>query len=156
MMEFFAENGQTLLVAIGEHIFLSLISLALGILVAVSFGILLSQFSNVWNVFIGIASVLLTIPKLALLDLMVSILGVGKIPSIVALFIYSLLPILRNTYLGMTEIDPTLTEAAKGMGMSTSQVIRKIQLPLAVPVIMAGIRLRSEERREGKGCKAEG
>src|SRR5699024_8779241 len=109
MIEFLDENGQTLLVAIGEHLFLSLISLALAILVAVPLGILLSQFPKVANVIIGIASVLQTIPTLALLALMVPILGVGKIPSIVALFIYSLLPILRNTYLGMTEIDPTLT-----------------------------------------------
>src|SRR5699024_8038917 len=123
MIEFFAENGQTLLVAIGEHIFLSLISLALGILVAVPFRILLLQFPKVGNVIIGIARVLETIPILALLALMVPILGVGKITSIVALFISSLLPILRNTYLGMTEIDPTITDAAKGRGMSTTQVI---------------------------------
>src|SRR5690625_1220418 len=141
MMEFFAENGQTLLVAIGEHIFLSLISLALGILVAVPLGILLSQFPKVANVIIGIASVLQTIPTLALLALMIPLLGVGKTPSIVALFIYSLLPILRNAYLGMVGVDPNIVDAAQGMGMSQSQVIRKVQLPLAIPVIMAGIRL---------------
>jgi len=141
MMEFFAENGSELFTAIGEHIFLSLIALVLGILVAVPLGILLSQFPKIADVVIGVASVLQTVPTLALLALMVPILGVGKLPSIVALFIYSLLPILRNAYLGMTGVDPTLVDAAKGMGMSTGQVIRKIQLPLAIPVIMAGIRL---------------
>jgi osmoprotectant transport system permease protein len=140
-MEFFANEGSALVTAIGEHIFLSLVSLALGILVAVPVGILLSLVPKVANVVIGIAGVLQTIPTLALLTLMVPLLGVGQLPSIVALFVYSLLPILRNTYLGMTEVDPNVIDAAKGMGMSTSQVIWKVQLPLAVPVIMAGIRL---------------
>lgn len=141
MMEFLANEGDTLLRLIGEHIVLSLISLGLGILVAVPVGILLSQFPKIANVVIGIASVLQTVPTLALLALMVPLLGVGQIPAIVALFIYSLLPILRNTYLGMDGVDPNLLDAAKGMGMSTGQVIQKIQLPMAVPVIMAGIRL---------------
>lgn len=141
MMDFFANQGEALIIAIGEHIFLSLVALALGILVAVPLGIWLSQVPKIANVVIGIASILQTIPTLALLTLMVPLLGVGKLPSIVALFIYSLLPILRNTYLGMADVDPNLTDAAQGMGMSKMQVIRKVQLPLAIPVIMAGIRL---------------
>lgn len=141
MTEFFASHGDELLTAIGEHIFLSIVSLALGILVAVPLGILLSQTPRFANVFINIAGVLQTIPTLALLALMIPLLGVGKIPSIVALFIYSLLPILRNAYLGMVGVDPNVVDAAKGMGMTTGQVIRKVQVPLATPVIMAGIRL---------------
>lgn len=141
MMDFFANQGEALLIAIGEHLFLSFIALTLGILVAVPLGIWLSQVPKIANIVIGIASVLQTIPTLALLTLMVILLGVGKIPSIVALFIYSLLPILRNTYLGITGVDPNLTDAAQGMGMSRLQVIQKVLLPLAVPVIMAGIRL---------------
>lgn len=82
-----------------------------------------------------------TIPTLALLALMIPFLGVGKVPAIVALFIYSLLPILRNTYLGMSNVNPDLLDAAKGMGLKRMQIIRQVQLPLAVPVIMAGIRL---------------
>jgi osmoprotectant transport system permease protein len=141
MIEFFANEGDTLLRLILEHIGLSLISLGLGVLVAVPLGIILSQFPKIANVVIGIASVLQTVPTLALLALMVPLLGVGAMPAIVALFIYSLLPILRNTYLGMADVDPNLLVAAKGMGMSTGQVIQKVQLPMAVPVIMAGIRL---------------
>jgi osmoprotectant transport system permease protein len=72
---------------------------------------------------------------------MIPFLGVGKVPAIVALFIYSLLPILRNTYLGMSNVNPDLLDAAKGMGLKRMQIIRQVQLPLAVPVIMAGIRL---------------
>ncbi len=141
MMEFFANQGEALVIAIGEHLLLSFVALALGIIVAIPLGIWLSQVPKIANIVIGIASVLQTIPTLALLTLMVILLGVGKVPSIVALFIYSLLPILRNTYLGIAGVDPNLTDAAQGMGMSRMQVIRKVLLPLAVPVIMAGIRL---------------
>ena len=141
MMEFFANQGEALVIAIGEHLLLSFVALALGIIVAIPLGIWLSQVHKIANIVIGIASVLQTIPTLALLTLMVILLGVGKVPSIVALFIYSLLPILRNTYLGIAGVDPNLTDAAQGMGMSRMQVIRKVLLPLAVPVIMAGIRL---------------
>lgn len=141
MMEFFANQGQALFIAIGEHILLSFVALALGVLIAVPLGILLSQAPKVANVVIAVAGVLQTIPTLALLALMIPLLGVGFVPSIFALFIYSLLPILRNAYLGMVGVDPDIVDASKGMGMSTSQVIRKVQLPLAMPVIMAGIRL---------------
>lgn len=141
MMEFFANQGQSLFIAIGEHILLSFVALSLGVLIAVPLGILLSQVPKVANVVIAVAGVLQTIPTLALLALMIPLLGVGFVPSIFALFIYSLLPILRNAYLGMVGVDPDIVDASKGMGMSTSQVIRKVQLPLAMPVIMAGIRL---------------
>jgi osmoprotectant transport system permease protein len=82
-----------------------------------------------------------TIPALALLAFMIPIFGIGALPAIVALFIYSLLPILRNTYLGMDDVDPTLKDAAKGMGMTSWQSIFKVELPLAAPVIMSGVRL---------------
>lgn len=141
MGEFLASYGSTLLSAFGEHIYLSIISLTLGIAFAVPIGIILSQTDKTASIVMGIASVLQTIPTLALLALMVPLFGVGKIPAIIALFIYSLLPILRNTYLGMNSIDPMVVDAAKAMGMKRIEVIRKIQLPLATPVIMAGIRL---------------
>lgn len=141
MMEFLEQNGSQLLVLIGEHLSISLISLGLGILIAVPLGIVLTRFSKVADVVIGIASIFQTIPTLALLALMIPIIGIGRVPAIVALFIYSLLPILRNTYIGMNEVSPTAKDAAKGMGMTALQSITKVELPLAMPVIMAGIRL---------------
>lgn len=90
---------------------------------------------------IAIASMLQTIPALALLAFMIPLFGIGSIPAIVALFIYSLLPILRNTYLGMEDVNGTLIDAAKGMGMTSWQSIYKVELPLAAPVIMSGVRL---------------
>ncbi|MER2292754.1 MAG: ABC transporter permease [Aerococcus urinaeequi] len=141
MQEFFASQGSEVIRLLWEHIYMSLISLGLGVIVAVPLGIFLSQVPKVANVVISIVSVLQTIPTLALLALMIPFLGVGKVPAIVALFIYSLLPILRNTYLGMSNVNPDLLDAAKGMGLKRMQIIRQVQLPLAVPVIMAGIRL---------------
>ena len=141
MQEFIASQGSEVIRLLWEHIYMSLISLGLGVIVAVPLGIYLSQVPKVANVVISIVSVLQTIPTLALLALMIPFLGVGKVPAIVALFIYSLLPILRNTYLGMSNVNPDLLDAAKGMGLKRMQIIRQVQLPLAVPVIMAGIRL---------------
>lgn len=141
MIEYLQANGATLLEKIGEHFFISLSGLALGILVAVPLGMLLVNTKKLSQIFISLCSVLQTVPSLALLAIMVPIFGVGKTPAIVALFIYSLLPILRNTYLGMVSVDPALLDAAKGMGMTRTQVILKVQYPLALPVIMSGIRL---------------
>ena len=141
MQEFIASQGSEVIRLLWEHIYMSLISLGLGVIVAVPLGFFLSLVPKVANVVISIVSVLQKIQTLALLALLIPFLGVGKVPAIVALFIYSLLPILRNTYLGMSNVNPDLLDAAKGMGLKRMQIIRQVQLPLAVPVIMAGIRL---------------
>lgn len=141
MMHFLSVYGWQLLYKTWQHIYISAISLGLGVIVAVPVGILLTRAKKVANVVISIASMLQTIPTLALLAFMIPIFGIGAIPAIVALFIYSLLPILRNTYLGMDGVSPTLRDAAKGMGMTNWQSIIKVEVPLAAPVIMAGIRL---------------
>ncbi len=101
MIAFLQQYGSQLLLKTWEQLYISAISLALGMLVAVPLGIILTRFLKTAKVVIGLASMLQTIPSLALLALMIPILGIGKLPAIVALFIYSLLPILRNTYLGM-------------------------------------------------------
>lgn len=141
MLEFLEVNGATLLEKIGEHLYISFSALVLGILVAVPLGILLTNTKKLAQFFISFCSILQTIPSLALLAIMVPLFGVGKTPAIIALFVYSLLPILRNTYLGMIGVDEQLLDAAKGMGMTRYQIIRKVQFPLALPVIMSGIRL---------------
>lgn len=140
-MTFFQNFGGQLLVKIWQHLYISGISLGLGVLVAVPLGVLLTRFKKIAGGIIGLASVLQTVPAMALLALMIPIFGIGSKPAIVALFIYSLLPILRNTYLGLEGLDPSVLDAAKGMGMSQLESIRLVELPLAAPVIMAGIRL---------------
>ena len=141
MLEFLQSNIYELLNKAGEHVWVSMGSLALGILIAVPVAILLINHKKIAQLVISICSVLQTIPSLALLAIMVPMFGVGKVPAIIALFIYSLLPILRNTYIGLNGVDENLLDAAKGMGMSQGQIIKQIQFPLAFPVIMSGIRL---------------
>lgn len=141
MMSFLNEYGTDLLLKTWEQLYISLISLSLGIIVAVPLGIVLTRFPRTAKVVISITSMLQTVPSLALLALMIPIFGIGKLPAIVALFIYSLLPILRNTCIGMEGVDPTLIDSAKGMGMTSWQIMIKVSLPQALPVIMAGIRL---------------
>lgn len=141
MMAFLHQYGWQLLQKTWEQLYISFIALALGIIVAVPLGIFITKYHKTARVVIGIASMLQTVPSLALLALMIPFFGVGKIPAIIALFIYSLLPILRNTYIGMTRVNPDIIDAAKGLGMTRWQIIRSVSLPQALPVIMAGIRL---------------
>ncbi|MGM0213948.1 ABC transporter permease [Enterococcus sp. AZ109] len=141
MQQFINEYGGQILTKSAEHIYISAFALILGILFAVPLGILLTRLPRVANVIIGIASVLQTVPSLALLALMIPFFGVGKVPAIIALFIYSLLPILRNTYIGMRNVDSNYRDVAQGMGMTNMQSIISVEVPIAIPTIMAGIRL---------------
>lgn len=125
----------------GEHLLISAIAFMLAILVAVPVGILLTRFKKLATPVIGLANIIQTIPSLALLAIMIPFLGVGKLPAIVAMFLYSVLPILRNVYVGIEKVDPSLKDSAKGMGMNELQLITKVELPLALPVLMSGIRL---------------
>lgn len=141
LMNFFNENGLELLNLTWEHIYISLIAVGLGIVVAVPLGILLTRVPRIASIVMGILNVLQTIPSFAILALFIPLLGIGKLPAIVALFIYSLMPILRNTYIGINDVKRDLKEAGQGMGMTKWETVRLVELPLAMPVIMAGIRL---------------
>lgn len=141
VLNFFNQFGVELLVKTWQHIYISAISLGLGVIVAVPLGILLTRMKRGANVVISIASVMQTIPAMALLAMMIPLFGIGAVPSIVALFIYSLLPILRNTYLGLKNVNPVLKDAAKGMGMTSFQSMFQVEIRLAAPIIMSGIRL---------------
>lgn len=141
MVNFLSQYGMQILVKTWEQVYISFFAIALGIAIAVPLGVVLTRFPKVAKIIIAIASMLQTIPSLALLALMIPLFGIGKVPAIVALFIYSLLPILRNTHIGMNNVNPTLKDCAKGMGMKPIQSIFQVELPLATPIIMAGIRL---------------
>lgn len=141
MINFLTENWSQLLVLTWEHIYISAIALLLGVVVAVPLGVILTRFNKVADVVISIVTILQTVPSLALLALMIPLFGIGKLPAIVALFLYSLMPILRNTFIGMEGVDDQLVDAAKGMGMTNAQLTFQVELPQAAPVIMAGIRL---------------
>lgn len=141
MIHFLQVYGMQLIDKTGQHLYISAAALILGIIVAVPLGILLTRMKRGANAIITLAGVLQTIPAMALLAMMIPIFGIGSTPAIVALFIYSLLPILRNTYLGMEGVSPTVRDAAKGMGMTWWQSMMRAEIPLAAPVIMSGIRL---------------
>ena len=126
-----------------EHFYISIIALLIAIVVAVPLGILLSKTKRIANVVLTIAGVLQTIPTLAVLAIMIPIFGVGKTPAIVALFIYVLLPILNNTVLGVQNIDKNIIQAGTSMGMTKMQLMKDVELPLALPLIISGIRLSS-------------
>lgn len=136
----FQERKEQLLSALLEHIQISFIALFFAIIIAIPLGIYLTNKKKIAETVIGISAVLQTIPSLALLGLLIPLFGIGKVPAIIALVVYALLPILRNTYTGIKEVDPSLKEAALAMGMNTPKRLLKVELPLALPVIMAGIR----------------
>lgn len=137
----FGIDIQNLLFKIGEHLFISFAAFTIAIIFALPLGIVLTRFKKASGLVIGLANIMQTIPSLALLAFMIPFLGVGKIPAIFAMFIYSVLPILRNVYIGIEKVNPDIKDAAKGMGMNEIQLITKVELPLALPIIMSGIRL---------------
>lgn len=122
------------------HMKLSLTALAIAIVIAIPLGILLTRYQKIASGVIGIASVFQTIPSLALLGFMIPFFGIGSKPAIIALTIYGLLPILQNTYTGISGADQTAKEAGRGMGMTSGQILLLVELPLSRPIIMAGVR----------------
>ena len=140
---FFAGHRAEILEATLNHLTLVIIAMAFAIAIAVPLGMLIVHRPALRNIALGVASVFQTIPSLALFGFLIPIPfigGIGRRTAIVALVLYALLPILRNTYVGLTGIDPTVLEAAEAMGMTEPQILFRVRLPLATSVILAGIR----------------
>lgn len=123
-----------------QHIYLSFVALAVGIAIALPLGILVARYRRIAEPVIGITAIIQTIPSLALFGFLVPLIGIGAKTALIALIIYALLPILRNTYTGISNIDESMIEAGRGMGMTKNQLLWQIEFPLALPFIMAGIR----------------
>ncbi|QJP11436.1 ABC transporter permease [Pseudomonas multiresinivorans] len=128
-----------------QHLMLVSIAVGLAIVVGVPLGVLMTRFKWLAGPLQGAATVVLTIPSIALFGLMLPLYskigqGLGPLPAITAVFLYSLLPILRNTYLALTNVEPGMREAGKGIGMTFWQRLRMVDIPIAVPVILAGVR----------------
>ncbi|UKT65264.1 ABC transporter permease/substrate-binding protein [Pedobacter mucosus] len=140
LFSFMAQESDKLITQTFQHIGLTFISLLFAILIGLPLGILIARKRKLSPSVIGVAGVLQTIPSIALLGFMIPVLGIGAKPAIVALLIYALLPIIRNTYTGIIGIDKHIIEAAKAMGMSKWQILLNVEFPLAMPVILAGIR----------------
>ena len=140
---FFLEHRSEIFEATANHLSLVVIAMACAIAISVPLGMLIVHRPTLRNIALGLASVFQTIPSLALFGFLIPIPfigGIGKRTAIVALVLYALLPILRNTYVGLTEIDPAILEAAEAMGMTQRQILWRVRLPLARAVILAGIR----------------
>ena len=124
-----------------EHVQMTAIAVGFAIVIGVPLGILISYVKKLDKPIIGVANVVQAIPSMALLGLAIPLLGIGVLPAVVMVIIYSLLPIIKNTYTGIASIDPEMVEAAKGIGLTKWQVLTKVKIPMALPVIMAGVRI---------------
>jgi osmoprotectant transport system permease protein len=142
-LEFWQEKFDSILTYTAEHLLISFVVIVLSIVVTVPLAIYMTKMKSekLKNLIFNIANIFQTIPTVALLAIMIPLMGIGFAPAVTALFLYALLPLLRNTYTGIQSIDPSIVEAAKGMGFSTFGRLFKIELPAALPYVMSGIRV---------------
>jgi osmoprotectant transport system permease protein len=140
LLQTLADNWSDLVGATVQHIYLSLVALLAGCLIAIPLGIFITRHERLAQPIITVVSIIQTIPSLALLGFMIPLFGIGTLPAVIALTLYALLPILRNTYTGIKEVDKAAIESGVGMGMTRRQILWMVELPLARNVIMAGVR----------------
>lgn len=140
-IDYFRYNWDTLLILLYEHILMVLLGVGLALLVGIPFGVLSTKNEKLAKVIITVANLIQVFPSLALLALLMVFFGIGFYSVVMAVFLYSLLPIIRNTYVGLKEVDESMIQAGKGMGMTKFQLLLKVQLPLSFSFILAGIRI---------------
>jgi osmoprotectant transport system permease protein len=146
IIEFFTSNWKDLMIMTWDHIKLVGLAVSVAIATGVPFGIYITQKESLANLVLSVAGIIMTIPSIALFGIMIPILslinqGIGFLPAFIALVLYSQLPIIRNTYIAIKNVDPNIRDAAIGMGMTTWERLYKVEIPMALPVIMAGIRM---------------
>ena len=146
LLDFIGSNWGDLLAMTWEHIQLVGLAVGVAILLGVPFGVYITQHDKLSNLVLTVAGIIMTIPSIALFGIMIPILsiinqGIGFLPAFIALVLYSQLPIIRNTFIAVKNVDPNMRDAAIGMGMTTWQRLLKVEIPIALPVIMAGIRM---------------
>ncbi|MBA4347663.1 MAG: glycine/betaine ABC transporter [Clostridiales bacterium] len=141
LLQFFAENSGYILDKVGEHLYLAGIAVLLACAVGIPVGFLITNNKKVAGIVVGIANTIQTIPSLALFAFAISVFGIGADNAIFALFLYALLPIIKNTLIGIRNVSPTMIEAARGMGMSRAQIMFQVEVPLSISVIMGGVRI---------------
>lgn len=144
MTDFLSRYGAEIVQHTLEHLYLVGIAILISILVGIPLGILVTRKPGFSQLILGGANVMQTIPSLALFGLLIPVPllgGIGDRTAIVALTLYSLLPIIRNTYTGIANVDPAIREAGKGMGMTDWQLLFQVEIPLALGVILAGVRV---------------
>ncbi len=140
-IRFVAENRSDLYSALTQHIFITITAVLSGAVLAIPFGIFLTRRPAIANPVMAAVGVSQTIPSLVMFGIAMPILGIGVKTALVVLVIYSIFPILRNTFTGISGVDEKYKEAAKGMGMNGRQVLFNVEIPLAMPLIITGIRI---------------
>lgn len=144
-LQYYFQNQAFFWQAMRQHLTLSLAALGIGILVSLPLGIWIAHRAAAAQVVMNVFNALRVIPSLAILFLVLPYLGLGFLPSLVALTVLAFPPVLINTYAGLRGVDPAVIEAAYGMGMARFQVLRQVEIPLAVPAILAGVRTAAVE-----------
>ncbi len=140
MLDYIFAHPNEILELTRQHLQITAVAVILSILIGVPLGILVARTRSLQPAILGTASLLYTIPSLALFAFLIPFLGLGDKSTILALILYSQLTIIRNTVVGIQGVSPGIIESATGMGMTRAQILTKVQLPLAVPLIMAGVR----------------
>ncbi len=135
------DNQATIEQAFVQHLQLCGLSLLISFIIAIPIGILLSRYRRLYTPIMGILGAIYTIPSIALFLLLVPFVGIGELPAIIGLVIYAQFILVRNIITGLSGVDPAIIEAARGMGMNSLQILWRIELPLALPVIIAGVRI---------------
>jgi osmoprotectant transport system permease protein len=144
LLRFYARNSAEVVGLVGQHVWLVAISTAIALVIGVPLGVLLTRRPALRTPVLGLANVFQTVPSLALFGFLIPlpfIGGIGATTAIVALVVYALLPIVRNTYEGIAGVDPAVREAARGMGMTDWQLLTQVELPLGLGVMLAGVRI---------------
>ncbi|GAB7387702.1 ABC transporter permease [Bacillaceae bacterium] len=146
LLAFIHANWPDILRLTWEHIALVGLSVGVAIITGVPFGIYITQKESLANLVLAVAGIIMTIPSIALFGIMIPILsiinqGIGFVPAFIALILYSQLPIIRNTYVAIKNVDPNIRDAAIGMGMTIWERLYKVEIPIALPMIMAGVRM---------------
>lgn len=139
--EYLRQNGSDVLEALKIHVQLSSLSILIAVLIAIPTGIILTRHDRAAKAVLAVAGIIQTIPGLVMLGMGLMLFGLGSKPAVIVLVAYAILPIIQNTYTGIKEIDILYIEAARGIGMSQSQILFKVEIPLGLPAIVAGIRL---------------
>lgn len=142
--EYLGDEWDRLLELAIEHLRIVLMSLVIAVVIGVGLGLLTYRTNRPRNIVLAVTGAFLTIPSFALFGLLISPLGLGTKPAVVALVMYALLPIVRNTITGLREVDPAIVESAEGMGMGRQRRLIRVELPLAWPVIIAGVRVSAQ------------
>lgn len=141
LYEYMSEHSEEFLEMAGTHVLMVIYGLALALVVGIPLGILAAKVEKLAPVILSITNILQLIPSLAMLAILMIYFGLGFQTMVYGLFFYSLLPIVRNTYVGLKELDESVIEAGRGIGMTPFQLLRKVEFPLSIPFLMAGLRV---------------